>query len=81
MGTEPYCLRPATEDDLAFIADLYQQGCWRSLVSCLRDEAIWRYELIGKSKDNVNRSDLRVIETPEGEAVGFLAHPPTRGER
>jgi len=74
--TEPYRLRPATEDDLAFIANLYQQGCWRSLVSCLRDEAIWRYELIGRSKENVNRSDLRVIETPEGEAVGFLAHPP-----
>ena len=74
--TEPYSLRPATEGDLAFIADLYQQGCWRSLVSCRRDEAIWYYELIGRSKDNVNRSDLCVIETPEGQAVGFLAHPP-----
>lgn len=74
--TEPYYLRPATEGDLAFIADLYQQGCWRSLVSCLRDGATWRYELLGRSKDNVNRSDLCVIETPDGETVGFLAHPP-----
>lgn len=75
--TEPYRLRSAAESDLFFIADLYRQGCWRSLVSCVRDEAVWQYELIGKSKDNVNRSDLRVIETSEGEPVGFLAHPPT----
>ena len=73
---EPYHLRLATEGDLAFIADLYRQGCWRSMVSCVRDESLWRYELIGKSQDNVNRSVLMVIEAAEGEAVGFLAHPP-----
>jgi hypothetical protein len=74
--TELYRLRLATEDDLAFIADLYRQGCWRSMVSCVRDEALWRYELTGKSQYNVNRSVLRVIEAADGEAVGFLAHPP-----
>jgi hypothetical protein len=42
----------------------------------VRDEAQWHYELIGKSQDNINRSVLQVIETPEGDAVGFLAHPP-----
>ena len=74
--TEPYRLRPATEGDLVFIADLYRQGSWRSLVSCVRDEALWRYELAGKSQDNVNRSVLWVIETPEGESIGYLAHFP-----
>jgi hypothetical protein len=74
--TESYHLRPATEGDLSFINNLYAHGCRRSLVSCRRDEAIWRYELLGRSKDNVNRSNLCVIETPQGEAVGFLAHPP-----
>jgi hypothetical protein len=74
--TEPFRLRLATETDIAFIANLYRQGCWRSLVSCVRDDALWRYELTGKSHDNVNRSVLRVIEAEDGEAVGYLAHPP-----
>jgi len=74
--TEPFHLRPAKEADLDFIDKLYRQGCWRSLVSCVRDEAQWRYELTGKSRDNVNRSVLQVIESQEGEMVGFLAHPP-----
>jgi hypothetical protein len=72
--TEPYHLRPAVETDLPFIADLYAQGCNRSLVSCLRDEQQWRFELLEASELNVNRQELRIIETPAGEAVGYLTH-------
>jgi hypothetical protein len=71
---EPYHLRPAVESDLPFIADLYAQGCARSQVSCLRDDTQWRYELLGASEMNVNRQELRIIETPAGEAVGYLTH-------
>jgi hypothetical protein len=73
---EPYRLRPATEADIAFLAELYQIGSRRSLVSCVRDEALWRYEISGKSSGNANRFELRVIETPEGESIGYLLHPP-----
>jgi hypothetical protein len=73
--SEPYKIRPAIEADLPFIAGLYEQGAQRSLVACVWDEALWRYELEGKSEKNVNRSELRLIETPQGEPVGFLAHP------
>jgi hypothetical protein len=73
---EPFRVRPAQVADLPFIAQLYEEGSRRSLLNCLRDEALWVYELNGKSADNVNRSELRLIETPEGEPVGFLAHPP-----
>jgi hypothetical protein len=72
---------PGRRADLPFIARLYAQGCQRSLVACEWDEALWRYELNGKSARNVNRYELRLIEhrgadgTP-GEPVGFLAHPP-----
>lgn len=72
---EPFRLRPAVEGDLAFIAQLYQAACQRYLVNCIWDDALWRYELTGKSAKNVNRSELRLIETPQGEPVGFLAHP------
>jgi hypothetical protein len=72
--SEPYRIRPAVETDLPFIADLYAQGCARSLVSCLRDETQWRFELLGASEMNVNRQELRITETPAGEAVGYLMH-------
>ncbi len=75
---EPFLIRPAVENDLGWLAALYEQGCRRSLVSCVWDDALLRYELSGKSSENVCRYELRVIETPQGEAVGFLAHPPYR---
>lgn len=75
---EPFHIRPAVEADLPFIAKLYDMGCQRSLISCVWNEALWRYELIGKSEKNVNRYVLQVITTLEGEPAGFLAHPPYR---
>ena len=72
---EPYHIRPAIEEDVAFIARLYELGCKRSLVACVWDEALWRYELSGKSSKNVNRMEVRIIETPDGQRVGYLAHP------
>jgi hypothetical protein len=71
---DPYRLRPATEADLEFMARVYEYGCQRSPVACIRDEALWRYELAGKSEKNENRQELRIIETAAGEAVGFLIH-------
>jgi GNAT superfamily N-acetyltransferase len=70
---EPFRVRPATEEDLPFMAKVYEAGTQRSLVACRRDEALWHYELCGKSRGNVCRRALRVIETARGERVGFLA--------
>ena len=72
---ERYHFRPAGLGDLELISRLYKLGCQRSLVSCVWGEAEWLYELNGKSENNVNRVELRVIENAAGEAVGFLAHP------
>ncbi len=70
---EPVSIRPATEADLGFIAELYEQTVGqREPVTCVRDAAIWRYELDGRSSD-FTRNELRVIEA-DGEPVGYLAH-------
>lgn len=71
---EPYLIRPATEADIPFISELYNRNSSRYLVSCVWDDALWRYELNGKTERNVNRAELRVIETREGDPVGFFAH-------
>lgn len=74
--SEPYLVRPANVEDLLYIADLYARNSQRYLVSSVRDQAQWLYELSGRSQLNVNRSEMRVIATPTGEQVGFLVHPP-----
>jgi hypothetical protein len=68
-------VRKAQEADLDFIADLAEKGARRSLLAARRDKAMWTYELSGASQQNVNRLEFRVITTPEGAAIGFLAHP------
>jgi hypothetical protein len=71
---EPYRLRPAVEADLPFVTRVYRHGTGRYPVACVWDEPLWRYELTGKSEKNVNRRALTLIEMPEGEPVGLLAH-------
>ncbi len=39
---------------------------------CARDEKLWRYEISGRAENNVNRWEIRIIETLAGEPVGFL---------
>jgi hypothetical protein len=72
---EPYNIRTAVETDLPFIADLYDQAGERYRIYALRDEALWRFELTGADALNINRMALDLIETPEGEPVGFIDHP------
>ncbi|MGQ0601039.1 MAG: GNAT family N-acetyltransferase [Anaerolineales bacterium] len=72
---EPFTIRPATEADLAFIAQVSDAGHRRDLLACVRDEALWRYELNGKNARNLTARVLCVIESTGGVAVGLLAHP------
>jgi hypothetical protein len=73
--TEPYHLRRPAEADIPFLSHLYQSGCQRSLVACEWNEELWRYELSGKSERNVNRTEIRIIETAENVPCGFITHP------
>jgi GNAT superfamily N-acetyltransferase len=72
--SEPYRVRPATEADLPFIAELYERGAQRQPVHCLRDATQWRYELCGRSARNINGRLLRVVENAAGEPAGFITH-------
>jgi len=67
-----YSMRTAGEDDLRFIADLYQSSAKRYLVHCQRTIDDWLYELRGKSKENVDRLEMHIIENNEQNRVGFF---------
>lgn len=72
---EPYVIRAATLEDLSFLQALYRDGSARSLLSCVRDEATWRYELVGRTKGSINTVLVRIIEDGDGRAVGLFIHP------
>jgi len=75
---EPYTLRPAVEADIPFLMLTYENGFARSMINALWDESLWRYELTGKRKYNINRRDLFVIEDQGGNPAGFLGTPPIK---
>ena len=72
---EPYKMRLAEEKDIPFISNLYAMSTKRSMVSSVRDEAIWKYELTSRGEDSGYKNVIQIIETPRGKAIGFLAHP------
>jgi hypothetical protein len=71
---EPFIVRKATVSDIPFLSQLYEQGCQRSLVACIRDESVWRYELEGRTPGSDGLLEIRIIETTGGAAIGYLAH-------
>ncbi len=75
---EPYHFRPAEEKDVPFLMKTYERGCRRSMISSVYDEALWRYEISGKRKYNVNRREIYIIENQSGKPVGFIGLPPVK---
>lgn len=57
---------------------LYNQGCERSLISAVWDEALWEYELKGKRQYNINRREFYIIEDTAGKPIGFIGIPPVK---
>lgn len=72
---DPYQVRPAKLEDIPFLQTLYDQTCQRSLLSAVRDEALWRYELNGRSEASVHTSAIRIVESTTGQPVAFFIHP------
>ncbi len=70
--TEKFTFRPATPQDIGFVTRVYNACTRRSLVSCIRDKAYWQYDMFGKNENA--RAAWRIIQTPEGEPVGFCIH-------
>ncbi len=71
-------LRLAAEADIPFLVEISSQRNQRYLVSCVRDEQTWRYELIGRSPNNVYNSVIKIIESEEGDPLGYILYPPYR---
>ncbi len=73
---EPFTIRPATVEDIPFLMDTYAHGCGGRLITCVRTEANWRYELSGMGEHNGERLEFRILERPGTNVpAGYFTHP------
>ena len=70
--TEMYRLRLATTADIPILTELYAIHCRSSMISGVRDEAHWRWELAPRTSKSFNISRYHIIEDDAGAAVGYL---------
>jgi hypothetical protein len=70
--SEPFRLRAATDADIPFLDRLYQRSAARYVVSCVRGEEMWRYELFGRREGSQYRFDVLVVESQDGDPAGYV---------
>jgi ribosomal protein S18 acetylase RimI-like enzyme len=75
-------LRPAKLDDASWLAELDAIAAQRYRVACPRDAALWRYEIAGRSPDNIFHYHIHVLEHHAGAPAGYVVYvPSTRSPR
>ena len=72
---EKYMIRPATDADLPFIAEVYSYATKRHAIACVHTTEIIKYELNGQSRDNIHYNVTVVITDRSGTPLGYLQHP------
>lgn len=72
--TELYHIRPATEADLPYVAQVYEEASTRYELVCQRAPEIWKYELDGQSENNANHYQMVIIEDTQGRRVGYFQY-------
>jgi hypothetical protein len=71
---EPFIVRPATEADIPLLVELTAQTDRRGPIACPMDATAWRYDLTLRNRKSDFYIDTHMIETPDGQTVGFLSH-------
>lgn len=74
--SEPVRFRPAAEGDISFVRELCNRNAAGLLLRGEWSETDYRYVISGMSAENVNRTQWMIIESPQGERLGYLGHPP-----
>ena len=71
-----FAKRPFVPSDAAFAARLDAEAARRYLLSVPRDEALWRYEVEGRSAASAQRQMWRIVERSDGHPVAVVSHAP-----
>ncbi len=76
-AAEPYRVRQATAADIPFIQQVEAHAAKRHLMRCVRDAALWRYEIEERTRGGTNTFFVGIIAAASGAPVGYLVHPET----
>ena len=67
---EPYRVRPAMEDDIPTLQQLYDRQCAGKLMTHMRSESMWRYNLNADPHDALAEAYFVILDTDD-EIVGY----------
>lgn len=67
-----FTLRKATEDDIPTLVRIDAAYGKRGILSAVRDETMWQFELTGRTPSTPMAMDTLMIENTDGIAVGYL---------
>jgi hypothetical protein len=73
---EKYQFRRATNADVPFLKKVYDASLSRHILSCVRNKDLWKYEVSGRDKRASLGQDIQIIETLDGQRVGYFATNP-----
>jgi hypothetical protein len=73
-SSRPYRLRAAVESDARFLSDLQRRGRGRSLLTAVRDEGLWRYEVAGRDPESDESLEVWVVEDESGVPAGYVCY-------
>jgi len=71
---EQFRIRPAGQEDLPFIAEVYAGAIKRHTIACVRSPEIFHYELDGRSEESNMHFEFQIIEDRTGKRLGYLQH-------
>ncbi|MGE5602560.1 MAG: GNAT family N-acetyltransferase [Nitrososphaerales archaeon] len=71
---EAFVLRRVTKADLPFVMSLDADASRRSLISMVRDERLWHYELFERSPRNTWLVEWRIVQSADGSAMGLVGY-------
>ena len=74
--SETYRLRPAVDDDHAFIREVYDHTSRRQPFAVLRSKAEWNYEFNGRSENDFAHLKWLIIETATRKRLGYVQYYP-----
>ena len=72
---EKYRLRKADSDDTELLQKLYEHSCRSSMISCVRDQSVWKYEMAAEKKSIITGRNLFIIENSEGDPAAYAEIP------
>lgn len=74
VDDEPFTLRDAVDGDAAFLIGQEESARGRWLLTSVRDERHWRYEIDGRDPDSDSCTHLKIITRHDGTHIGHVSY-------